>query len=86
MSARRYAVIDADGVKINAIVIDGEPYYPGYGAKLIDEGALPEEPKAARPPAKPDDFGVLAVTPDAPMEVGDRIDFKTGKVTKREGG
>lgn len=88
MAIRRYAVIDADGFKVNTILIDDQKldgYYPGYGAKLIDEGPQPEEPKAPPIPPKPDDFGVLDVVPEVLMEVGDKIDFKTGKVTKRGG-
>ena len=87
MTIRRYAVIDADGFKVNTILIDDKAlagdYYPGYGAKLIDEGLEPEEPKAPPIPQKPTDFGVLEVTLAEPMEVGDRIDFKTGEVTKK---
>jgi hypothetical protein len=87
VAIRLYAVIDADGYKINTILIDDQKlggYYPGYGAKLIDEGPQPEEPKAPPPPPKPEDFGVLDVQLAEPMLVGDRIDFKTGEVMKRE--
>lgn len=82
---RRYGVLDADGVKINTILIDDQKligYYPGYGAKLVDEGVQPQEPKAPLPPPMPKDFGVLGITPSQPMDVGDKIDFATGVVTK----
>lgn len=85
---RRVAVLDADGFKINTILVDSRSlagYYPGYGAKLLDEGEQPQEPKAPPVPPKPQDFGVLAVVPDMPMETGDRIDFVTGRVTKAGG-
>lgn len=87
MTIKRYAVIDADGFKVNTILIDDtklEGYYPGYGAKLIDEGIEPEEPKAPRPPPPPADFGVLDVKPSQPMDTGDKIDFVTGEVTKKK--
>lgn len=86
MATRRYAVIDADGVKINCILVDDavvDSYWPGYGAKLLDEGPEPEEVKPP-PNVKPDDFGVTDVVPDKPMSNGDKIDFKTGVVTKAE--
>ena len=87
MAMRQYGVIDADGFKINTIVIDDAAapvYWPGYGAKMIDEGAVPEDPKPAPPPPKPDDFGLLDFKLDKPMRVGDQIDFKTGVVTEKK--
>lgn len=86
MTISRYAVIDADGFKVNTILIDDtrlDGYYPGYGAKLLNEGPEPEEPKAPPPPPPPADFGVLDVIASQPMEIGDKIDFKTGEVIKK---
>jgi hypothetical protein len=85
MAIRRYGVLDADGVKLTTILVDEKTvtdYWPGYGAKLIDEGPEPEEPKAPPAPPRPDDFGVIDFKLDAPMQPGDRIDFRTGEVTK----
>ncbi len=87
MTIRRYAVIDSDGVKINTITADeklvGTDWYPGYGAALIDEGEeLPDPPKPP-PVTKPDTWTVLPKLKE-PMQNGDRIDLKTGEVTKRE--
>lgn len=83
---RRFAVLDADGVKVNCILIDDksvDKYWPGYGAKLLDEGPESAEPRPQVPPSRPDDFGVLDVIPSEPMQTGDRIDFRTGIVTRR---
>lgn len=85
---RRYAVIDADGIKINTITADDKllagDWYPGYGAALVDEGEdLPDPPKP-EPIKKPDTWAVLDVKPTEPMQNGDKIDTKTGEVTKRK--
>lgn len=87
---RRYAVLDADGIKINTITADeklvASDWYPGYGAALVDEGEdLPDPPKPD-PVKKPDTWAVLAVKPAEPMQNGDKIDFKTGVVTKADPG
>ena len=84
---RRYGVLDKDGVKINVITADEElistDWYPGYGAALIDEG--PDEPDPPKPPPviKPDTWGVLPFILAEPMANGDKIDLKTGELTKR---
>jgi hypothetical protein len=86
MTVRRYAVVDAEGVKLSSVRIHADAladYYPGYGARLVEEGTVPESPRVD-PPVKPQDFALLGVTPDQPMDVGDRIDFETGRVTKPE--
>src|SRR4051812_25471832 len=88
MTIRRYAVLDADGVKVNTITADENlvagDWYPGYGAALVDEGELEPEPPPAPPPVKPETWGVLDVKITKPLLVGDRIDFKTGIITSRE--
>lgn len=84
MAVHRYAVLDKDGVKINQILVQqefAEAYWPGYGSFLLDEGAIPEEPRPAPPPPKPADFGVVKLTPSKQMQIGDRIDLATGEVT-----
>lgn len=86
MTVKRYGVLDKDGKKINTILVDDQSvstYWPGYGAKLLDEGP---EPTAVKPPpnVKPIDFGVTNVVPSQPMSNGDTIDLKTGIVTKAQ--
>ncbi len=84
---RLYGVLDADGVKINTITADeaevGKGWYPGYGAALIDEGENPPDPPKPQPVTKPETWVVLAKLAE-PMVVGDKIDPKTGIVTKRK--
>ncbi len=86
MTVHIYGVLDADGVKINTISLDDETlktdWYPGYGAALIDEGEIPQEPPKEKPPTKPDTWGVLPFVLAEPMQNGDKIDFKTGDVVK----
>ncbi len=84
---RRYAVLDADGVKVNTITADealiATAWYPGYGAFLVDEGEhLPDPPKPPVP-TRPETFAVLPFTPVDPMQNGDRMDTKTGEVIKK---
>lgn len=84
---RRYAVVDADGVKVNTITADealiAGDWYPGYGAALVDEGEVLPDPPPPPPPTKPDTWGVLPFVLAEPMANGDRIDLKTGEVTKK---
>ena len=83
---RLYGVLDADGTKINTITADEEllktGWYPGYGAYLIDEGENPPDPPPAPPPIKPDTWDTVLPALAEPMTVGDRLDVKTGEVTK----
>lgn len=87
MTIHRYAVIDADGVKITTITADdaliASGWWPGYGAALVDEGENPADPPPAPPPVKPDSWTVLPKLSE-PMVNGDRIDVKSGAVTKIE--
>lgn len=86
MTVRRYGVLDADGMKVNTITADESlivtDWYPGYGAKLVDEGEVEPDPPKPDPVKRPDTWGVLPAIAE-PMLVGDKIDFKTGVVTKR---
>ncbi len=82
MPIREYAVLDASGFVISTISVDEEAvnsrqYYPGFGEKLV--------PNTAAPPPKPADFGLLdvAVPLLQPLTVGDKVDFKTGAVTRK---
>ena len=86
MAIHIYDVFDSDGYKVNSILIDDrivDTYWPGYGAKLLDRGPAPVDPTPPPPPAKDPEFGVLALTNVEPMQTGDKIDFKTGIVTKK---
>lgn len=84
---RLYSVLDADGVKINTITADdkliGSDWYPGYGAYLVDEGENPADPLPAPPAVKPDTWDKV-LTASVKMSTGDRLDVKTGEVTKAE--
>ena len=86
MTIRRYGVLDASGVKVNTILVDEAvvgAYWPGYGARLIDEGLAPAELQPPAPPAKDKDFAVLPfVFAAGEVAVGDTVDFKTGAITK----
>lgn len=84
---RRYAVLDADGVKLNSITADesliGSGWYPGYGAYLVDEGeVLPDPPKPVAP-RKPETFSVVLPALAEPMQYGDKLDIKKGEVIKK---
>lgn len=80
-----YSVLDADGVKINTITADekliGSGWYPGYGAYLVDEGENPADPLPAPPPVKPDTWDKV-LTVAVKMQNGDKLDLKTGTVSK----
>ena len=85
MTIGRYAVIDETGKKLNGILIDDNTavvFWPGYGVALVREGEQPPDPSLPPPQPKPVDFGILDITPDKPMDIGDSIDTKTGEVTK----
>ncbi len=87
MAVRLYAVLDADGTKINTITADEDAvnsgWYPGYGAYLVDEGENPPDPPKEIPAGKPDTWAVLPELAE-PMTVGDTLDIKTGTVIKRK--
>ena len=78
MAVRRYAVIDAFGTMINAVnVNDPMPgdYWPGYGKYFLNQS--PGNPTVTR-----SGLPMLPITPDKRMEIGDRVNFSTGVVTK----
>lgn len=87
MTVRRYGVLDDTGMKINVITADekliASDWYPGYGAKLIDEGEVLPDPLPAAPKPKPATWDEVMPKLAEPMENGDTIDFKTGEVTKK---
>lgn len=87
MAIRHYAVLDADGVKINTISADesliASDWYPGYGAYLVDEGLMPQDPPKEPPPTKPQTFAVLPIALAEPLQTGDKLDVKTGEVIKK---
>lgn len=87
MAVRRYGVLDADGVKINVITADEAliqtDWYPGFGAALVDEGPLEPDPPKPPVPTRPKTWGVLSFVLAEPMVNGDKIDLKTGEITKR---
>lgn len=78
-----YAVLDANGVKLNGILIDSPyptGYYPGYGAYLTYEGPDPAPPVPDDQQVTPKMF-YLAVRPSQWMNIGDTMDINTGQVT-----
>ena len=86
MTTHIYAVLDKDGVVINRILIEqgvAEAYWPGYGAKLADLGPAPPENQPSPPPGKDPEFGVIPFVISEPVSIGDKIDSKTGEVTKK---
>lgn len=81
----RYAVLDADGVKINGIMVNDpypQDYWPGYGRYIVCECDEPDP----TPPAALDirlgerPFSYLAVRPAGRFEIGDKMDLNTGAV------
>lgn len=86
MSALRYAVLDANGVKVNGILVDDpypQAYWPGYGRYITCEFGEPD-------PTPPDNldirtgdrpFSFLAVRPTARFNIGDTMNLTTGEIT-----
>jgi hypothetical protein len=73
----RYAVLDANGVVVNHILIDDPlpaKYWPGYGAALVPL----EEADVSQGAAL--DIHVLKII-DIP-QIGDTLDVDTGELTK----
>jgi hypothetical protein len=73
----RYAVLDANGVVVNHILIDDPlpaKYWPGYGAALVPL----EEADVSQGAAL--DVHVLKII-DIP-QIGDTLDVNTGELTK----
>jgi hypothetical protein len=73
----RYAVLDANGVVVNHILINDPlpaKYWPGYGAALVPLEAADVSAGAAL------DVHVLKIS--AIPQIGDTLDVATGKLTK----
>lgn len=82
----RYAVLDANGVKVNGILVDDpypSDYWPGYGRYITAEYGEPDptppENLDIRTGARP--FSFLTVRPAAPFNIGDTMDLATGAIT-----
>lgn len=83
MSIRRYAVIDDDGTVLNiTIAEEGTADWPGYGTKLVDIGEEPPEEVPVAQRGKPDNFEIVVLKDAVALGINDRIDLKTGAVTK----
>jgi hypothetical protein len=79
MTAKRYIVLDGDGVVVNAIVVDDpvpKGYWPGYGKTLV-----PLEPATFSKGGAGLDVVVFDKWPVLP-QIGDAVDLTTGVVTK----
>jgi hypothetical protein len=77
MAGRRYAVLDANNVVVNHILVaDPLPakYWPGYGKTLVPLEAV----DATNPAAL--DVVILKIA-DIP-QIGDTLDLKTGAITR----
>ena len=86
MSALRYAVLDANGVKLNGIMVNNpypQDYWPGYGRYITCEFGEPDPTPPTNYEIKqpPRMFTYLAVRPLAPMSIGDTMNLATGEVT-----
>jgi hypothetical protein len=83
MSALRYAVLDANGVKLNGIMVDDpypQAYWPGYGRYITCEFGEPDP----TPPADlniREGFSYLLVRPLARFSIGDTMNIETGEIT-----
>lgn len=78
MAAKRYAVLNKNGIVVNHIMIaDPMPkgYWPGYGKSLLCLDPNPDLTEAAG-------LVVLSVTPSVRPQIGDTINTVTGAVTK----
>ena len=79
----RYAVLDANGVKLNGIIVDDpypQNYWPGYGRYITCEFGEPDP----TPPANLDirtEFTYLMVRPQAQFSIGDTMNLETGEIT-----
>lgn len=82
----RYAVLDANGVKLNGILVDNpypQDYWPGYGRYITCEFGEPDPTPPANLDIRTGDrpFTYLLVRPDAQMNIGDTMNIQTGQVT-----
>lgn len=89
MTALRYAVLDANGVKLNGILVDDpypQDYWPGYGRYITCEFGEPDPTPPANLDIRTGDrpFTYLLVRPLAAMTIGDTMNLQTGEVTPAE--
>lgn len=85
MSTLRYAVLDANGVKLNGILVnDPYPeYWPGYGRYITCEFGEPDPTPPANLEIRTGDrpFSYLLVRPQASFSIGDTMNLSTGAIT-----
>lgn len=86
MSALRYAVLDAAGVKLNGILVNDpypQDYWPGYGRYITCEFGEPNPTPPADLDIRTGDrpFSYLLVRPLSAMSIGDTMNLETGEVT-----
>ena len=86
MSALRYAVLDANGVKVNGIMVDDpypQEYWPGYGRYITCEYGEPDPTPPADLDIRTGDrpFSYLLVRPQGRFDIGDTMDLETGAIT-----
>lgn len=86
MTALRYAVLDANGTKLNGILVDDpypQSYWPGYGRYITCEFGEPDPTPPENLDIRTGDrpFSYLIVRPNAQMSIGDTMDITNGNVT-----
>ena len=86
MNVLRYAVLDANGVKLNGILVDDpypENYWPGYGRYITCEFGEADPFPPADVELKTGDrpFTYLTVRPKASFSIGDTMNIATGDIT-----
>lgn len=85
-NALRYAVLDANGVKLNGILVDNPypaSYWPGYGRYITAEHGEADPVPPANLDIRGGDrpFSYLTVRPAGPFSIGDTMDLATGAIT-----
>lgn len=86
MTALRYAVLDASGVKLNGIIVNDpypQDYWPGYGRFITCEYGEPDPTPPENLDIRTGDrpFSYLLVRPTARLNIGDTMNLTTGEVT-----
>jgi hypothetical protein len=86
MSALRYAVLDANGVKVNGILVDNpypQDYWPGYGRYITAEHGEADPVPPANLDIRTGDrpFSYLTVRPAGRFSIGDTMNLETGEIT-----